>query len=267
MLAVSAAGFALAADTGVFAQLDGLLAVGLPAGASGPTAQIVHTVVAERGRLGVVALAVAAFSGWSWISHVRDAVTAMLGQARPSRRLVRTVASDVATLLGIGAALLISFGFAALTGRAGLGLLDLAGLSGTLGARLVLLGGSLVLGLLANWVVVAWCLAKLPRTRRPVTTVLPAAAAGAVGLAALQQLGGLYLSLLGRSPAVTTLGALVGLLLFVYTVMRWLLVVTVWSGTEVADDALGSGAGLRQAGGTLAVGASAGMAVRALTGR
>jgi membrane protein len=267
MLAVSAAGFLLAADTGVFAQLDALLGTVLPAGASDQAERIVHTVVAERGRLGVAALAVAAFSGWSWISHVRDAVTAMLGQDRPARRLLHTVVSDVVTLLGIGAALLASFGCAALTGRAGIGLLDLTGLSGTLGARFVLLGGSLLLGLLANWVVVGWCLAKLPRTRQPLAGVLPAAAAGAVGLAALQQLGGLYLSFLGRSPAVTTLGALVGLLLFVYTVMRWLLVVTVWSATAVDDEVLTARDGARQAGGTLAAGASAGMAVRVLTGR
>lgn len=266
MLVVSAAGFVLAADSSVFTQLDGALAVVLPVGASGPAGRIVHTVVDERGRLGVVALAVAAFSGWSWISHVRDAVTAMLAQERPARRLLRTVVSDVATLLGIGAALLVSFGFAALTGQVGIALLDLAGFSGTLGAHLVLVAGSLVLGLLANGLVVGWCLAKLPRTRRPVAEVLPAAAAGAVGLAALQQLGGLYLSLLGHSPAVATLGALVGLLLFVYTVMRWLLVVTVWSATGV-DEAQDTRTGMRHAGGTLAVGASAGTAVRALTGR
>ncbi|MCD2196370.1 YihY/virulence factor BrkB family protein [Actinomycetospora endophytica] len=267
MLGVSAAGFVLAADSSVFAQLDGLLSGVLPPGVSGPAGRIVDTVVAERGRLGVVALAVAMFSGWSWISHVRDAVTAMLGQERPSRRLVHTVASDVVTLLGIGSALVVSFVFAALTGKAGIALLDLSGLSGTLGARLVLLAGSLLLGLLANWLVVGFCLAKLPRTRRPVAEVLPAAAAGAVGLAALQQLGGLYLSLLGRSPAVTTLGALVGLLLFVYTVMRWLLVVTVWSATHVDEAVPDAATGARQAGGTLAVGASAGVAVRALTGR
>jgi membrane protein len=267
MLAVSVAGFVLAADADVFAQLDGVLAVALPTGTAGPIEQVVHTVVAERGRLGVVALAVALFSGWSWISHVRDAVTAMLDQPRPPRRLVRGVFSDLATLVGIGLALLVSFGFAALTGRGGLGLLTLAGLAGTGGARVALLGGSLVLGLLANGVVVAWCLAKLPRTRRPVTEVLPAAAVGAVGLAVLQQLGGLYLSLLGRSPAVSTLGALVGLLLFVYTVMRWLLVVTVWSATHVGAEPATAGSGAREAGGTLAAGASASMAVRMLTGR
>ena len=231
MLAVSVAGFVLAADAVVLAQFDALIAVALPAGAADAVASVVRTVVAERSSLGVLALAVALFSGWSWISHVRDSVTAMLDQPRARGRLLRTVLSDMVTLLGIGVALVLSFASAALTGRIGSRVLDWVGLSGTLGARLLLTVGSLALGLLANWVVVAWCLAKLPRDRRPVREVLGAAAVGAVGLAVLQQLGGLFLTLLGRSPAVATLGAIVGLLLFVYVLLRWLLVVTVWSAT------------------------------------
>ncbi|MEJ2866679.1 YhjD/YihY/BrkB family envelope integrity protein [Actinomycetospora sp. OC33-EN08] len=264
MLAVSVAGFVLAADGEVLAQLDAALALALPAGASGAVGGVVHTVVAERGSLGVVALAVALFSGWSWISHVRDSVTAVLGQPRPRGRLLRTVASDVLTLLGIGLALVLSFTSAALTGRIGTRVLDLVGLSGTVGARVVLTAGSLVLGLLANWVVVGWCLAKLPRARRPIGEVLVPAAVGALGLALLQQLGGLYLRLIVHSPAVATLGALVGLLLFVYTLMRWLLLVTVWSATSAGEAEPLAVGGVRAASGTLAVGASAGTLVKVL---
>ncbi|MDL5159334.1 YihY/virulence factor BrkB family protein [Actinomycetospora termitidis] len=267
MLAVSVAGFVLAADAEVLAQLDAALALALPVGASGAVGRVVHIVVAERGSLGVVALAVALFSGWSWISHVRDSVTAVLGQPRPRGRLLRTVASDVLTLLGIGLALVLSFTSAALTGRIGTRVLDLVGLSGTVGSRVFLTAGSLVLGLLANWVVVGWCLAKLPRARRPIGEVLVPAAVGALGLALLQQLGGLYLALIVHSPAVATLGALVGLLLFVYTLMRWLLLVTVWSATSAGETEPLAVGGVRTASGTLAVGASAGSVVRVFTGR
>ncbi|WP_433802659.1 YihY/virulence factor BrkB family protein [Actinomycetospora sp. CA-084318] len=264
MLAVAVTGFVLAADGVVLAQLDAALAVALPVGASGAVGGVVHTVVAERGRLGVLALAVALFSGWSWIAHVRDSVTAMLGQPRPRERLWRTVLSDVVTLFGIGVAMVLSFASAALSGRIGTWVLEALGLGGTLGARVLLTAGSIVVGLLANWVVVGWCLAKLPRVRRPVREVLLPAAVGALGLAALQQLGGLYLALLTHSPAVATLGALVGLLLFVYTLMRWLLLVTVWSATSASDPETTTAEGLRRAGGTLAVGASAGLVGKVL---
>ncbi|KAA9155394.1 YihY/virulence factor BrkB family protein [Amycolatopsis acidicola] len=264
MIVVSVAGFVLAGDELLVAELDKMLAQALPSLVSDQVGGILRMVIEERGRLGVVALVVSLYSGWSWISNLRDAVTALLGEPRPPKPLLRTVFADVVTLVGIGVALAVSFTLAALTGFAGGWLLDRTGLSGTFWAHLVLVAGSLLLGLTTNWLVIAWCLAKLPRNRRPVTSGLRAAAVAAVGLAALQQAGGLYVLLLGRSPAVTILGAIVGLLLLVYLIVRWLLLVTVWTTTGSSGDDTASGLG--QAGATLAVGASAGLAIRTLSG-
>jgi membrane protein len=234
MMAVSVVGFLLSSSQSVFAQVERLVEVALPLPASSAVVGVVHVVVAERGTLGVLGLAAAAISGWSWISHLRDAVTALLGRPCPERR-VRHALSDVGALLGIGLALAVSFALAALTGVVGRRLLDLLGLTSTLGARLVLAVGSVVIGLVANWLVVAWCLAHLPRPKRPLRPVLPAAAVAAVGLVGLQQLGGLYFRLLGHSPAVTALGALVGVLLIVYLVVRWLFLITVWTDTRAPE--------------------------------
>ncbi|MEJ2863685.1 YihY/virulence factor BrkB family protein [Actinomycetospora flava] len=231
MMAVSVVGFLLSSSQSVFAQVEDLIAVALPQPASTAVVDVVHIVVAERGTLGVLGLAAAAVSGWSWISHLRDAMTALLGRPLPERRW-RHAVSDVGALLGIGLALAVSFALAALSGAVGRWLLALLDLTSTSGARIVLAVGSVVIGLAANWLVVAWCLAHLPRPARPLRPVLPAAAVAAVGLGVLQQLGGLYFRLLGNSPAVTALGALVGVLLIVYLVVRWLFLVTVWTDTR-----------------------------------
>lgn len=265
MIGIAVAGFVLAGDQNLAARLHEALGTALPSAASDEAGHIVDLVIDERGRLGLVALAVSAYSGWSWISNLRDAVTAMRGQPRDRRSLLRTVLADIATLLGIGVALTVSFGLASMTGAAGAWLLSLTGLGGTAGARVALAAGSLLLALVANWLVIAWCLAKLPRHRMPIGPNLRPAAVAAVGLGALQQAGGLYSHLLGRSPAVATLGALVGLLLFVYLVVRWLLLVTVWTSTAPADGDLAADA--RHAGATLAAGASAGLVIRTLSGR
>jgi membrane protein len=234
MLAVSAVGFVLSSSQSVFAQVESLLAVALPQPVSVEVVDVVHVVVAERGTLGALALAAAAISGWSWISHLRDAVTALLGRPCPEHRL-RHAVSDVGALLGIGVALAVSFALASLTGVLGRRLLDLLGLTSTLGARAVLAVGSIAIGLAANWLVVAWCLAHLPRPARALRPLLPAAAVAAVGLVVLQQIGGLYFRLIGTSPAVAALGALVGFLLIVYLVVRWLFLVTVWTDTHAPD--------------------------------
>lgn len=266
MVAVSVAGFVLAGDRLLATELDKVINGALPPEIAGRVADIVHTVVGERGRIGLLALAVAAYSGWSWISNVRDAVSAMLGQERTTRPLLRGIFADLLVLVGVGFALAVSFGLATLTGAAGTWLLDLTGLSGGF-AHVVLVAGSLLLGLAANWLVIAWCLARLPRRPLPLRSTLRPAGAAALGLAALQQAGGLYLHLLGRSPAVAAFGTLVGVLLFVYLVVRWLLMVTVW--ITVRDDPPPAtlGADVRYAGTTLGAGASAELVVRTLTGR
>ncbi|MCR6486780.1 YihY/virulence factor BrkB family protein [Amycolatopsis sp. OK19-0408] len=266
MVAVSVAGFVLAGDRLLATELDKVIGGALPPEIAGRVEDIVHTVVGERGRIGLLALAVAAYSGWSWISNVRDAVSAMLGQERTARPLIRGILADLLVLVGAGLAMAVSFGLAALTGAAGTWLLELTGLTGGF-AHFVLVAGSLLLGLAANWLVIAWCLARLPRRPLPLRSTLRPAGAAAVGLAALQQAGGLYLHLLGRSPAVAAFGTLVGVLLFVYLVVRWLLMVTVWITVRDDPPAGTLGADVRYAGTTLGAGASAELVVRTLTGR
>ncbi|MFG1643023.1 YihY/virulence factor BrkB family protein [Amycolatopsis sp. NPDC049252] len=266
MVAVSVAGFVLAGDRLLAAELDRVIAASLPPELGGQVTSVVHTVVGERGRIGLLALAVAVYSGWSWISNVRDAVTAMLGQERTPRPLLRGIAADVLALAGVGIAMAVSFGLASLTGAAGAWLLDLTGLAGGF-AHVVLVAGSLLLGLAANWLVIAWCLARLPRRPLPLRSTLRPAGAAAVGLGAIQQAGGLYLHLLGRSPAVATFGTLVGVLLFGYLIVRWLLMVTVWITVRDDPPAGTLGADVRYAGTTLGAGASAELVVRTLTGR
>lgn len=266
MVAVSVAGFVLAGDRLLAAELDRVIAASLPPELGGQVTNVVHTVVGERGRIGILALAVAVYSGWSWISNVRDAVTAMLGQERTPRPLLRGIAADVVALAGVGIAMAVSFGLASLTGAAGAWVLDLIGLTGGF-AHVVLVAGSLLLGLAANWLVIAWCLARLPRRALPLRSTLRPAGAAAVGLGAIQQAGGLYLHLLGRSPAVATFGTLVGVLLFGYLIVRWLLMVTVWITVRDDPPAGTLGADVRYAGTTLGAGASAELVVRTLTGR
>ncbi|RSD15531.1 inner membrane protein YhjD [Amycolatopsis eburnea] len=265
MVAVSVTGFVLAGDRLLAAELDRVIGSSLPPELAGQATSVVHTVVGERGRIGLLALAVAAYSGWSWISNVRDAVTAMLGQERTPRPLLRGIVTDVLVLIGVGLAMAVSFGLASLTGAAGAGLLRLTGLDGGF-AHFVLVAGSLLLGLAANWLVIAWCLARLPRRPLPLRSTLRPAGAAAVGLGAIQQAGGLYLHLLGRSPAVAAFGTLVGLLLFGYLIVRWLLMVTVW--LTVRDEPTTTlAADVRYAGTTLGAGASAELVVRTLSGR
>jgi membrane protein len=107
----------------------------------------------------------------------------------------------------------------------------LLGLGSTgLSGFLVALGG-VVLAFLANWVVLAWLIARLPREPVTLRSAVRAAALGAAGLAALQQVMSVYLTAVTTSPAGIAFGPLLGLLVFTNVVARLVLFVTAWSAT------------------------------------
>src|SRR5689334_15958815 len=74
MIGLSVAGFVLAGDQALVARIDEALATTLPTAVSDQLSEIVRLVVDERGRLGVLAIVACLYSGWSWISNLRDAV-------------------------------------------------------------------------------------------------------------------------------------------------------------------------------------------------
>jgi membrane protein len=229
MVGASVAGFVVAGNQELLTRLDQVIGVNVP-DAFRPTVRVVvATVLDERGKFGVFGLLVAVYSGWSWISNLRDAATAMWNQPPPERSFLRNVIADVATLLGLGVALLVSVALTALGGALGVRLLTVLGLEHTTWFPLLFAVGAPLLAVTVNAVVLLWILTKLPRQAVPLRNVRSGAMAGAVGFEILKHLGNLYLTLISHSPAVATLGGFVGLLLFAYIVARLFLVTTVWT--------------------------------------
>ncbi|WP_165777668.1 YhjD/YihY/BrkB family envelope integrity protein [Amycolatopsis antarctica] len=229
MISVAVAGFVLAGNEELLLQTQQAITHAVPGVLSSTTDAVVATVIEERSSFGVLGLFFVAYSGWSWISNLRDALTTMWGRPRPQRSVLRTILADVATLIGLGAALVVSFALTALAGALGTTLLRLVGLEDTGWAGVSLTVLSIVLAIGANWLVLLWVLTKLPRHRVPFRDGMRPAMFAAVGFEVLKQAGNIYLGLLGRSPAVAAFGALLGLLIFIYLVSRFLLVVTVWT--------------------------------------
>jgi membrane protein len=263
MVGASVAGFVVAGNQELLARLDQVIGTNVPGAFRATVRTVVETVIEERGKFGVFGLLVAIYSGWSWISNLRDAATAMWKQPPPQRSFLRNVVADVATLLGLGVALLVSVGLTALGGAVGHQVLVLLDLDRTSWAPTLLTIGAPVLAVVVNAFVLLWILARLPRQAVPFRGVVSAALVGAVGFEILKHLGNLYLVLISHSPAVATLGGFVGLLLFAYLVARLFLLVTVWaavgkraSSTLGEDGSQGDAAGNTVAG-LLGAGAAA----------
>ncbi|HZD14646.1 MAG TPA: YhjD/YihY/BrkB family envelope integrity protein, partial [Pseudonocardiaceae bacterium] len=231
MVRLSVAGFVLSGQPRLLGQLRATINGAVPPSLTPLTGAVIEGLVEHRFGLGVAGVAVAGYCGWSWINALREAVTGMWRLERPHVPIIATVVKDYLALLGLAVALLVSFTLTAAGGSLTPLLLHVAGLADTGPPRAALVIASVAGATLANWLVWAWVLAKLPRDPLPLRAARDPALAVALGFEVLKHATNLYLQTLAGSPTGATFGSLVGLLVFVYLVARLVLLGAAWMAT------------------------------------
>ncbi|NMO89795.1 YhjD/YihY/BrkB family envelope integrity protein [Actinomycetospora sp. TBRC 11914] len=231
MIAFAVAGHVLFADEQLLAQLRAGIAQTVPSTLVPLVNSIVDTAIEQGNAIGIIGLVIALYAGLGWMTNLREALSAQWDQHGEPPPLVRRYGLDLLAMLGLGLALAVSFAIAAggtlLSDR----VLELLGLAGEpVGDALVVVVG-LALTLVANWLVLVWVLARLPRQPVPVRGAARAAVLGAGGLVVLQQVMTVYLGAVTSSPTWAAFGPILGLLLFANVVSRFLLLVTAWAAT------------------------------------
>lgn len=279
MVAFAIAGFVLANNAMLLAELKNGITTSVPGSLGQTLGQAVDQAIKSRGAVGVLGLLIALYSGVGWMSNLRDALTAQWGQERPKLPMLRTLGVDLLSLLGLGVALVVSFGITAAGSGLGSLLLRLAGLQGDGWARTLLVVLTILLSVAANWLVFLWVISRLPRERVSARSAVRGALAAAVGFEVLKQLGAVLLHSVSSSPTGAVFGSVIGLLVFANLVSRFLLLVTAWTATaqenQVREPAAAippavirpnvvtrKGLGPAAAAGLLAIGAVAGLTVR-----
>ena len=231
MVAFAVAAFVLAGNHDLLAHLQEGITKSVPGSIGVTLNQAVDQAIKSRGTVGVLGLLIALYSGVGWMSNLRDALTAQWGQERPKLPMIRTTVNDLIALVGLGVALVISFGITAAGSGVGQLLLRLAGLdkNGVAAAGLFVL--SVLLSVAANWLVFLWVIAGLPREQVSVRSAVRGALAAAIGFEVLKQLGAVLLRSVSSSPTGAVFGSVIGLLVFANLVSRFLLMVTAWTAT------------------------------------
>ncbi|MBP2474721.1 membrane protein [Crossiella equi] len=240
MVAFAVAGLVLSGNMELLNQAKAEIAAAVPDKALADTlSAAVQQAIDQRYAVGITGLAVALYSGIGWMTNLRDAITAQWGQAREDLPVVRTYVVDFLSLVGLGLALVVSFGLTTVIQAFGETVLEFVGLHEAGWAKVLFWGFGLVLSVAASWLVFLWVLAGLPRKRVTARSAMKGALAAAIGFEVLKQVGGIYLSSVSKSPAGAAFGSLLGLLVFIYLISRFLLFVTAWTATakenEVAE--------------------------------
>jgi membrane protein len=197
--------------------------------------RVIDSAITSAGTVGVIGLAVALYSGLGWMSNLREALSEQWGQREGAPKLLRKLFVDLMALLGLGLALFVSFAVTAAGGLAGkiviwLRLENLHWLT-----PLIKLSTTVV-GLFANALVLLWVLARLPREPVTLRSAGKAALAGSVGLYVINQVMVAYLGGVTNSPTGALFGPVLGLMVFIFTVSRFLLFLTAWAATAKENE-------------------------------
>lgn len=232
MIGFAVAGFVLQSQPDLLASLRGSIAEAVPdQQLRGQINEAIDTALESKGTVGIIGLLGAAYSGLGWMSNLRDALTAQWGQAKGELPFLGTLWRDLLALLGLGLAIVLSFGITALgTGFAEL-ILRWMGLENAGWAHVLLRIGTIVLSLLANWLVFLWVLSRLPRKPVGWRSAIRGALAGAVGFEILKQTATIFLSFTTKSPTSAAFGSVIGVLVFANLVSQFILFITAWTAT------------------------------------
>lgn len=233
MVGLSIAGFMIADDAQVIAELRKTITDALPSGLDAFVTEVYDNVLTQRASLGLFGLVIALYAGWNWMNALRDALTAMWELERRELPFFRTILWDLLSLISLALALVLSFALSAAGGWLNGSILRWVGLDHAPWAGTVLSIGSVPLAILADCLVFLWVLARLPRLKVKVRYAARGALAAAIGFEILKQAVNIYLSLLGKSPTSAAFGSVIGLLVFIYLVARLLLLVAAWTATAV----------------------------------
>jgi membrane protein len=231
MIGFAVAGYVLFFNPALLAELEAAISENVPPGLNEMIDEIVRQAIDQRGAVGLLGLLAALYSGIGWMSNLREALSEQWAQVPAAPAMHKRLLFDLLALGGLGLALVGSFAITSAAAGFAAVLLDLVGLADQ-GWALFLLGLlGFLLGLVANWLIFLWVIARLPREHATLRSAAKAALFGAVGFEALKTIMVYYLTSVTASPSGAVFGSFLGLLVFVFFASRFLLFVTAWAAT------------------------------------
>jgi membrane protein len=232
MIGFAVAGYVLFFNPALLAELEAAISENVPPGLNEMIDEIVRQAIDQRGAVGLLGLLAALYSGIGWMSNLREALSEQWAQVPAAPAMHKRLLFDLLALGGLGLALVGSFAITSAAAGFAAVLLDLVGLADQ-GWALFLLGLlGFLLGLVANWLIFLWVIARLPREHATLRSAAKAALFGAVGFEALKTIMVYYLTSVTASPSGAVFGSFLGLLVFVFFASRFLLFVTAWAATS-----------------------------------
>jgi membrane protein len=234
-LAFSVLGFVVANNPDVRQSVtDGLSSAfpGLIGGPKGIDIDSIANAKAGAGILGIVGLLLA---GLGWVDALREAIRSIWHQNVKAGNFITKKLSDILILAGLGLTLVISLAVSSaattVTGK----LLSAIGLEGSAVAGLLVKVLALAVGVFTDVLLFLYLFIRLPKLQTPWRKVVKGALFAAVGFELLKIVGTYFIARTTKNPVYGTFAVVVGLLVWINLVTRFLLFSAAWTVTAPYD--------------------------------
>lgn len=197
---------------------------------------IVDEALANWQGIAVVALLTAAYSGSNWVGKLKKAFRAMwrdkFSEASQTKNFFVELVENLFTFFGLLLSFLLAFTVTGAGGAFSDWVIDWLDLEHVPGIGVLLRISSIVLVLLASWLLFAFLFIVLPGEGAPVKVWLIGTIAGAVLVTALQQVAGLLIGIFSGNNAASVFGPVIIIMLLFNLLATIILLVAAWVGTE-----------------------------------
>lgn len=239
MIGFAAAGFVLAGNDELLGEVQKQIAENVPGSMGEQISDLVDTAIASRGTVGVIGLAGALYAGLGWIANLREALTAQWKLQAPKQNFLSKKLNDLGAMIGLFLALVFSLALTALSDGAVTGaVLRWLTVDGVPGMGVLVRVVSIIVALAGTWALFTWVIARLPRMPVTLGSAVKAGLIAAVFFEVFKQIATFYLKSVTSGPAGAVFGPIIGLLVFVFFVSRFLLFSTAWAATALENEEL-----------------------------
>ncbi|HST64987.1 MAG TPA: YhjD/YihY/BrkB family envelope integrity protein [Mycobacteriales bacterium] len=231
LLGASVAGFVLASNDELQDRLQKVISDNVPGSLGSTMAEAVQSVIDHRGSIGIIALVGVAYAGLGWVGNLRSGVQIVWAGEVEKENFVKAKLADLLILIGLGLGIVLSIaltsGGTAAT-NAVVRALHLDGVTG-MGTLVAVIG--ILLALAADTLLFMWMFTRLPGRPIRYRTVLRGALFAAVGYEILKVVGTTYIANVTSNPTYGPLAGVIGLLVWIDLVSRFLLLSAAWTAT------------------------------------
>lgn len=241
MVSFAAVGFVLASNPDLLTELINKIVSSISdPNLATPLKNTVNTAIQQRTTVGLTGLAIALYSGISWMGNLREAIRAQSREVwernpQDQEKFYFRYLRDFISLTGLVIALIVSLSFTSIAGAAQASIVRALGLDGIEWLRPVMTAIALSISIMANYLLFLWIFLVLPRHKPKKKALLRGTLIAAIGFEVIKFVMTWTLPSLARSPSGAAFGSVIGLMAFFYFFARLTLFCAAWIATANYD--------------------------------